>query len=39
MPQSDLSRVTVERAKSKGGFNDIADVKTNVKPRGAEIDY
>ena len=36
MPQSDLSRVTEERAKSKGGFDDIADVETNVKPRGGD---
>ena len=37
MPQLDLSRVTEERAKkSKGGFNDIADVETNVKPRGGD---
>ena len=38
MPQSDLSRVTEERAKKKqaGGFNDIADVETNVKPRGGD---
>ena len=36
MPQLDLSRVTEERAKSKGGFDDIADVETNVKPRGGD---
>ena len=37
MPQSDLSRVTEEKqAKKQGGFDDIADVKTNVKPRGGD---
>ena len=36
MRQLDLSKVTVEKQKSKGGFNDIEDIKTNVKPRGAD---